>query len=59
MKADDKYLAEALGLMEAALALLDKTDAHEVGAHLDLAVRRLQDLLSAANGPSPSSSGTR
>jgi hypothetical protein len=39
-------LAQALSLMQAALSLLDGTDvAHEVGAHLDLAIHRLSDLL--------------
>jgi hypothetical protein len=39
-------LAQALRLMQAALSLLDGTDvAHDVGAHLDLAINRLSDLL--------------
>ena len=40
-------LAQALSHMQAALSLLDRTDAaHDVGAHLDLAIHRLSDLLS-------------
>jgi hypothetical protein len=39
-------LAQALSHMQAALSLLDGTEvAHDVGAHLDLAIHRLSDLL--------------
>ena len=47
---------EALGLMEQALELLDHCDAHEVGAHLDLAICRLRDAIArdeaSRGGPS-------
>ena len=42
--------ATALSLMEEALALLDRCDdqAMEVGAHLDLAICRLRQIMGAA-----------
>lgn len=42
-------LKHALSLMETALNLIDRTEAaFEVGAHLDLAVQRLKQILTAA-----------
>jgi len=42
--------SKALELMEEALGLLDRFDAAmEVGAHLDLAISRLRDVLTRAN----------
>jgi hypothetical protein len=39
--------AEALDLMEQALELLDRCDAHDMGAHLDLAICRLRDAIAS------------
>lgn len=42
-------LTQALTLMQAALSFLDKTDAaYDVGAHLDLAIGKLSDLLASS-----------
>lgn len=42
-------LRHALSLMETALSLLDKADAaFDVGAHLDLAIHRLKEVLANA-----------
>ena len=42
-------LRHALSLMETALSLLDRTErALDVGAHLDLAIHRLKDLIESA-----------
>jgi hypothetical protein len=46
MASDQTTLGQALGLMRNALNLLDHAGgATEVGAHLDLAIHRLADLL--------------
>jgi len=39
--------AEALRLMEAALALLDQCEAHALAAQLDLAICRLRDAIAS------------
>ena len=56
--------ATALALMEQALALLDRDDlAPDVGAHLDLAICRLREVLdadaAARTGPVRSAPGPR
>ncbi len=46
MTETDSNLVDALGLMERALVMLDEAgNTREVGAHLDLAINRLRDLL--------------
>lgn len=48
---DDERLEKALSCMQSALQLLDEADASaEIGAHLDLAICRLQDRLSQSCG---------
>ena len=43
-------LKHALSLMETALSLLDRTErAFDVGAHLDLAIHRLKELIETTN----------
>jgi hypothetical protein len=49
----------ALSLMEEALALLDRGDvAPDVGAHLDLAICRLRDILGIETGRGPGQAET-
>ena len=44
-------LCEALGLLEAALKLIDRADAPgEIGAHVDLAIQRLARMLGRSGG---------
>jgi hypothetical protein len=51
--------AAALSLMEQALALLDRCDAAlEIGAHLDLAICRLREILGIAAPDADDNSGT-
>jgi hypothetical protein len=53
MLEQDQQLRHALSLMEAALTVIDQTDASHVGAHLDLAICRVQELLNTEVRPHP------
>ena len=56
---DDQKQREALNLMVSALALLDETDAaHEVGAHLDLAICLLKNCTESITPKQDTQTGT-
>ena len=58
MTGGDNSLREALSLMRGALALIDEADeAHDVGAHLDLAICKLDRLLADERADSQRKSG--
>ena len=51
---DVSRLSQALSLMQQALELIDEADvAAHVGAHLDLAICRLQDEVVSIKAPAP------
>jgi hypothetical protein len=59
MHGSNEELSQALALMETALRLIDEVKAaHQVGAHLDLAICRLKDVLSQPPGRSESGNET-
>lgn len=57
MTETDQPLSRALNLMQTALSLIDSAEAaHDVAAHLDLAICRLHDIIQVVEEGTPTGS---